>query len=401
MRATPFDPALPGVEIHATLAANALDRRFLVRDGRTLGLEMGCMFLLPLLVALLLNTTPRTLVGLGYFVLCGGSYLVLNYLLFRNLSLDLSFIYPMTPIMLTYVGAEAYRNLVIEKRGRYLKKAFGSYVSPDLVDEIVKNPGLLKLGGEKREVSILFSDIRGFTTLSESLSPEELVRLLNDYLSPMTRIVMEEKGTLDKFIGDAVMAIYNAPLDVSGHAAHACRSAVKMLQRLEQLNAGFAKRGMPRIDIGIGINTGEAVVGNMGADIRFDYTAIGDTVNLSARLEGLTKFYGTQILVSEATRSRAGEGFLFREVDLVRVKGKNEPVAVYQLLTAQLEHHREFAEALALYRSREFPKAAELFTGIAGKSGDKVSELYLSRCREFNDAPPPEIWDGVYVAQSK
>ena len=401
MRATPFDPALPGVEIHATLAANALDRRFLVRDGRTLGLEMGCMFLLPLLVALLLNTTPRTLVGLGYFVLCGGSYLVLNYLLFRNLSLDLSFIYPMTPIMLTYVGAEAYRNLVIEKRGRYLKKAFGSYVSPDLVDEIVKNPGLLKLGGEKREVSILFSDIRGFTTLSESLSPEELVRLLNDYLSPMTRIVMEEKGTLDKFIGDAVMAIYNAPLDVSGHAAHACRSAVKMLQRLEQLNAGFAKRGMPRIDIGIGINTGEAVVGNMGADIRFDYTAIGDTVNLSARLEGLTKFYGTQILVSEATKSQAGEGFLFREVDLVRVKGKNEPVAVYQLLTAQLEHHREFAEALALYRSKEFPKAADLFAGIAGKSGDKVSELYLSRCHEFNDAPPPEIWDGVYVAQSK
>lgn len=212
---------------------------------------------------------------------------------------------------------------------------------------------------------------------------------------------MEEKGTLDKFIGDAVMAIYNAPLDVSEHAAHACRSAVKMLQRLEQLNAGFAKRGMPRIDIGIGINTGEAVVGNMGADIRFDYTAIGDTVNLSARLEGLTKFYGTQILVSEATKSQAGEGFLFREVDLVRVKGKNEPVAVYQLLTAQLEHHREFAEALALYRSKEFPKAADLFAGIAGKSGDKVSELYLSRCREFTAAPPPGIWDGVYVAQSK
>ena len=212
---------------------------------------------------------------------------------------------------------------------------------------------------------------------------------------------MEEKGTLDKFIGDAVMAIYNAPLDVCEHAAHACRSAVRMLERLEQLNEGFAKRGMPRVEIGIGITTGEAVVGNMGADIRFDYTAIGDTVNLSARLEGLTKFYGTQVLVSEATKSQAGEGFEFREVDLVRVKGKKEPVAVYQLLTEQSESLREFAGALALYRAKEFARAAELFTGIAAKSGDRVSELYLSRCVEFSANPPPEPWDGVYVAQSK
>jgi len=401
MRATPFDPALPGVEIHATLAANALDKRFLIRDGRTLGLEMGCMFLLPLLLALLLNTTPRTVVGLGYFTLCGGCYLILNYLLFKHFSLDLSFIFPVTPVMLTYVGAEAYRNLVIEKRGRYLKKAFGSYVSPDLVDEIVKNPDLLKLGGEKREVSILFSDIRGFTTLSESLTPEELVRLLNDYLSPMTTIVMEEKGTLDKFIGDAVMAIYNAPLSVAGHAGHACRSAVRMLDRLQQLNAGFAKRGIPQIDIGIGINTGEAVVGNMGADIRFDYTAIGDTVNLASRLEGLNKLYGTHILVSESTKSQAGEGFLFREIDLVRVKGKNEPVAVYQLMTEQVEFHQAFTEGLALYRAKDFAKAQPLFAEIAAGSDDAVSGIYLQRCLEFSVTPPPEAWDGVYVALRK
>jgi len=401
MRATPFDAGLPGVEIHATLAANVLDHRFLIRDGRTLGLEMACMFLLPLLLALLLNSTPRTLVGLGYFFMCDGFYLILNYLLFKNYSLDLSFIYPLAPIALTYVGAEAYRNLVMEKRGRHLKKAFGSYVSPDLVDEIVKNPGSLKLGGEKREVSILFSDIRGFTTLSESLSPEELVRLLNDYLSPMTRIVMEEKGTLDKFIGDAVMAIYNAPLNVAEHAGHACRSAVKMLDRLQHLNAGFAKRGMPQIDIGIGINTGEAVVGNMGADIRFDYTAIGDTVNLASRLEGLNKLYGTHILVSGLTKSQAGDGFLFREVDLVRVKGKHEPVAVYQLLTEMPEFHREYAEGLALYRSAEFARAKEIFARIAEVNNDKLSALYVSRCLEFGAAPPPEAWDGVYVALVK
>jgi adenylate cyclase len=401
MRAMPFDAALPGVEIHATVAANALDKRFLLRDSRTLGLEMACMFLLPLLLALLLNTTPRTLVGLGFFALCGGFYAVLNYLCFTRFSLDLSLIFPVLSVTLTYVGAEAYRNLVIEKKGKYLKKAFSSYVSAELVDEIVKNPDRLKLGGEKRELSILFSDIRGFTTLSESLSPEELVRLLNEYLAPMTRIVMEERGTLDKFIGDAVMALYNAPLTVAGHAGHACRSALKMLDRLHELNIEFAKRGVPHIDIGIGINTGEAVVGNMGADMRFDYTAIGDNVNLASRLEGLNKYYGTHILVSELTRSQAADEFVFREVDLVRVKGKNEPVAVYELMHEKTESATAFAEGLALYRAQEFARAQAIFAEIAADAGDQVSELYVQRCREFLILPPEGEWDGVYVAKSK
>ena len=400
MRAMPFDPALPGVEIHATIAANALDKRFLIRDGRTLGLEMACMFLLPLLLATALNTTPRTLVGLCYFALSSGFYFLFNYLLFVGYYLDLSLIFPVLSVGLTYAGAEAYRNQVIEKRGRYLKKAFSSYLSAELVDEIVKNPDRLKLGGEKRELSILFSDIRGFTTISESLSPEELVRLLNEYLAPMTRIVMEERGTLDKFIGDAVMALYNAPLTVEEHAAHACRSALKMLDKLGELNVEFARRGVPNLDIGIGINTGEAVVGNMGADMRFDYTAIGDNVNLASRLEGLNKFYGTHILVSELTRSKA-DGFLFREVDLVRVKGKVEPVAVYELMHEKTELEPAFAGGLALYRAQEFPQAAEVFSDLATAFNDKVSELYASRCLEFIAAPPPVGWDGVYVAKSK
>lgn len=401
IRATAFDPVLPGVEIHATVAANALDRRFLIRDGRTFGLEIACIFFLPLLLGWLLSSTPRTLVGLGYFALCGACYLVVNYLLFKHFFFDLSIVFPMAPVVATYLGAEAYRNLVIAKQGRYLKKAFSSYVSPELVDQIVKDPGRLKLGGEKREVSILFSDIRGFTTLSESMSPEELVRLLNDYLSPMTSIVMEEKGTLDKFIGDAIMAIYNAPLTVAGHADHACRSAVKMLDRLHRLNAEFASRGVPPLEIGIGINTGEAVVGNMGADMRFDYTAIGDNVNLASRLEGLTKFYGTRILVSELTKSRAGGGYLFREVDLVRVKGKNEPVAVYELMAEKGELAPKFNEGLALYRAQEFAGARALFAEIAADTGDKVSELYVRRCLDFLAVPPGAGWDGVYVAKAK
>jgi adenylate cyclase len=400
MRATPFDPALPGVEIHATVAADALDKRFLVRDGRTYGLEMTCMFILPLLLAGLLSRTPRTLIGLVYFALGCCFYFILNYLLFRHFSLDLSIIFPVVPVVLTYGGAEAYRNLVIEKRGKYLKKAFSSYVSPQLVDEIVKNPERLKLGGEKREVSILFSDIRGFTTLSEAVSPEDLVQLLNEYLSPMTRIILEELGTLDKYIGDAIMAIYNAPLDVAGHATHACSSAVRMLDRLTTLNADFAKRGIPQIDIGIGINTGEAVVGNMGADMRFDYTAIGDNVNLASRLEGLTKQYGAHIIVSDTTREAAGNGFIFREIDLVRVKGKQKPVAVFELLVDNHAIVAPFTEGLGLYRGKSFAEAFGIFSGLAER-GDKASVLYAERCREFLKDPPGAEWDGVFVARTK
>jgi len=400
LRATPFDPALPGVEIHATVAANALEGRFLTRDGRTAAIELAAIFLLPALLALLLSTTTRTALGLVWLLLSAGFWLALDQFLFRSQSLDLSVIYPLLPVLLCYLGGEAYRNLVVERKGRYLKKAFGSYLSPELVDQIVKNPGRLRLGGEKRELTVLFSDIRGFTSLSESLEPEQLVQLLNEYLTPMTRIVLEEKGTLDKFIGDAVMAFFNAPLDLPAHQAHACRVAVRMVRRLRELNEDFARRGTPRISIGIGINSGEAVVGNMGADLRFDYTAIGDDVNLASRLEGLTKQYGVGIVVSASTREAAGDEFSFREIDLVRVKGKQNPVAVYELMTDNPEVAAPFAEGVGLYRARDFDKALPLFAELAGK-GDAVSALYQLRCREFLADPPGEGWDGVFVASTK
>jgi adenylate cyclase len=401
IRATPFDPALPGVEIHATVTANAMEQRFLLHDNRIIAFELLAIVLLPFLLALLLRRASGTLTGLLSFSLLVGLYAVTNFFLFKYLSWDMSIVFPLAPLLISYTASEAYRNLVIERKGRYLKMAFGSYVSPELVEEIVNNPDRLKLGGEKREITILFSDIRSFTTISESLQPEELVKLLNDYLSPMTRIVLEERGTLDKYIGDAVMAIFNAPLDVPGHAEHACHAAFKMLEKLAELNRQFASAGLPNIDIGIGINTGEAIVGNMGADIRFDYTAIGDNVNLASRLEGLNKYYGTRILVSAATKSRAGEGFFFREVDLVRVKGKKEPVAVYELLTTNQEIAARFVEALVLYRSCRFAEARSIFGELSESCGDRLSALYLGRCDEFIATPPPEDWDGVYSSHTK
>ena len=381
LRATPFDPSLPGVEFHATVASNALQRLFLTRDGRSAALEMAAIFLLPALLALLLNLTTRAALGLGWLVLSSGLWLILNQLLFRRYCLDLSVIYPVVPVFVTYLAGESYRNLVVERKGRYLKKAFGSYLSPELVEQIVKNPDRLRLGGEKREITVLFSDIRGFTTLSESLPPEELVGILNEYLSPMTRIVLEEKGTLDKFIGDAVMALFNAPLDLPDHELRACRAAVRMIERLEELNREFARRGLAAIEIGIGINTGEAVVGNMGGDLRFDYTAIGDNVNLASRLEGLTKQYGARIIVSGSTRKGAGEAFVFREIDLVRVKGKQNEVAIHELMLNHAEFAPPFAEALRLYRDGDFAAALRGFGALAAQ-GDRVSALYQDRCRE-------------------
>jgi adenylate cyclase len=258
------------------------------------------------------------------------------------------------------------------------------------------------LGGEQREISILFSDIRSFTTVSESLTPPELVTLLNEYLSPMTRIVLDEKGTLDKFIGDAVMAIFNAPLDLPGHATHACTAAVKMMEELKKLNTDFARRGMHTLDIGVGINTGPAVVGNMGADIRFDYTAIGDSVNLASRLEGLNKYYGSHILVSEDTRNQVADGlFTFREIDRVRVQGKQLPIVMYELMIANLDILPQFMDGLQKYRNRQFKQAQQLFDQLVEEYSDGPSRLYSDRCTEYLATPPSTDWDGVYTAKGK
>jgi adenylate cyclase len=402
IRNTPFDPALPGIEINATVAANSIDNRFIIRDGRTAAIEIGAVLFLPILLTFLLSLVPGTLAGLGIFSAVTALFLSGNYLLFNSYLIDVTIFYPLFSLSLSQVTAEAYRNLIVERKGRSLKKAFSSYVSPDLVKQIEKDPDKLVLGGEQREITILFSDIRGFTTISEGLTPQELVRLLNEYLTPMTRIVLEEKGTLDKFIGDAVMAIFNAPLDLAGHPQAACRAALRMLETLKELNSGFSAKGMNIIDIGIGINTGFAVVGNMGADIRFDYTAIGDSVNLASRLEGLNKYYGTHILVSEDTRKAVNSAeYNFREIDRVKVKGKHLPVLIYELFVGDVSVIGRFESGLNLFRSAEFRSAAAIFSKLADELDDVPSRLYLERCKEYLENPPGAEWDGVYTAKTK
>jgi len=373
-----------------------------LRNGYVVFTDILFIFGFSILFGVLLFFVKRTIQAFLLFILILVSYGFTNYYFFNIYNFNVSIIHPFLSIILTYFLSEAYRNLVEERRSRFLKKAFSSYVSPQLVEVIVKNPEKLKLGGETREVTVLFSDIRGFTTLSESLSPEKLVDILNEYLDPMTKIVFKNKGTLDKYIGDAIMAIFNAPVEIENHEYFACKAAVEMIEELKRINENFKAKNFPQIDIGIGINTGKVVAGNMGTDIRFDYTVIGDNVNLASRLEGLNKLYGTRIIVSENTYKKVKNEFKFRELDLIRVKGKKIGVKIYELnQELDTEIIDEFEKALNLYKNGKFSEAFEIFKELWEKFNDKPSLEFINRCKFFIESGIPSHWDGVYEAKTK
>jgi adenylate cyclase len=266
----------------------------------------------------------------------------------------------------------------------------------------------VRLGGVRRELSVLFSDIRGFSRFSENMEPEALSSFLNEYLTPMTELVMEHGGMLDKYIGDAVMAVYGAPLAMAEHADSACRTALQMQARLEQLNVEWEGRGLPRIDIGIGLNSGTVSVGNMGSEVRFDYTVMGDTVNLGARLEALTKEYRAKILVGQDTWQAAGDGLVFRELDFVRVKGRSGAVQVYELIgehgdtPMDAEQLDAWHEALTRYRERDWPGAKAAFDQYTARwPDDGTAEMMVERVAWLTDNKPGEGWDGVYEQRNK
>jgi adenylate cyclase len=408
IRNTPLDPVMPGVEIHATVASNILSGHYLIYNAWVAGLDILFIGLPVLVLVFLISKTQRTVYSLAFFILITTGTYSLNLWLFKTYLFNLSMIYPLSSLLLSYITSEAYRNIVIEKKSRFLKRAFSSYVSPELVNIILRNPDLLRLGGEKRTITVLFSDIRDFTTLSEALEPERLVSLLNNYLDPMTKIVLKHKGMLDKYIGDAIMAIYNAPVDLEDHPQKALLTGLEMLKELKRLNEEFKRKGLPEINIGIGINTGEAITGNMGTEVRFDYTAIGDTVNLASRLEGLNKFYGTRIIISSTTYEgiKSRSDFYMRELDFIRVKGKKEPVRIYEVMEEDSPLIgagviKEFEKALHLYRERRFREALEVFRDLENRFNDTASKVFRKRSESFILNPPPDDWDGVYVAKEK
>jgi adenylate cyclase len=266
-----------------------------------------------------------------------------------------------------------------------MRGAFSNYLSADLLDKLIQNPNALKLGGEKKELTILFSDIRGFTTISESMDPVSLIKLLNRYFTPMTNAVLNHGGMLDKYIGDAVMAFFNAPINVPDHADATCRAALEMIEKLEILNSELEAENRDAIHIGIGINTAEVVVGNMGSDTRFNYTVIGDGVNLASRVEGLTKNYGVNILITEFTVEKLTNNFLYRKIEPVKVKGKDEAVLLFELM-ADTNENREivslYESALERYIENDFEKAKKLFEALVDNYHDNLSRYFLPLVEE-------------------
>ena len=314
-----------------------------------------------------------------------------------------------TPILsatLGYVGSVAYTAIIEGREKRFIKGAFGKYLSPDVVAEISEDPSALTLGGEKRPLSLLFSDLSGFTTLSEDMDAQELIALLNEYLNDMTQVVFDEHGYLDKYIGDAIMAFWNAPKDVTDHPDRAMRTAILMQRRMDALNERWAARDPDHepLKVRIGVHTGEVVVGNVGGEERFDYSAIGDAVNLAARLEPANKTYDTLNMVSETTLSAGRDDYRVRELDYIAVVGKDEPIKVFELLEfigerlsdekeAALEH---FETGMTAYKKHDWAGAKKHFeAGLAACPDDGPSTLYAKRCQENIDDPPPPDWDFV------
>jgi adenylate cyclase len=314
-------------------------------------------------------------------------------------------LYPLALISMLFGIDVLYRYRDEHTRRRFIQTAFGRYVSPAVVAKLASGEAPLALGGTKQELTILFSDIRGFTTLSEQLPPEELVTFLNEYLSGMTDLVLHHEGTVDKYIGDAVMAFWGAPLPQNDHAVRGVLSALAMQSRLAELNQAWRAAGKPTIEIGVGLNTGRVIVGNMGSERRFDYTIIGDDVNLASRLESLTKYYGVGVLISEATKNQLGDKFLLRPLDRVAVKGKKDAVKIFEVVSLttqateeQLAWVARFESALKAYYRRDWAGAEKMFREFGA---DKTSQVFIERCQKYASDEPTPDWDGTFIAKDK
>lgn len=416
LRASPLDRVLPGVEVHAEIVEQALEGAFLKRSQETENLEFITMLVLGILMMVMLPRLGALYSALAT-VLAVVALLGISWMVFLKDGLLLDPVYPGFVLIAVYGAGTLVGYMREEQEKKQVRTAFAHYLAPAMVEELANNPGKLKLGGEIRDMTLLFSDIRGFTTISEQFEPEELVQLINDFLTPMTGIVMDRRGTIDKYMGDAMMAFWNAPLDDADHAAHACDAALALISALDPINAELKSRAeetgrkyMPLL-VGAGVNSGPCCVGNMGSAQRFDYSVLGDTVNLASRLEGQTKDYGVDIVIGDGTRSRAPD-FAALEIDRIRVKGKKEPVTIHTLLgRPDMAETAEFREAaaqhvafLAAYRGQEWDKAEALC--IAGKAVlnrklNNLYDMYLARIAAYRAEPPGEAWDGVYVATSK
>ncbi len=402
----PIDPSAPQVMVYGNVINTIHMHGFMyqVHWWQNLLFVLFFALLIPLLDRRINNAVKEVLLAGSGFVL----FLAASYVFSFTLNLYFNYAFSLIALVFIYLGFVVFKFILYDREKNYIKSAFSTYLSPDVVNQVVENPEFLSLGGEEREITAYFSDVQGFTTISESMTPKELVNLLNEYLTVMTNIILDEGGTVDKYEGDAVVAFYGAPVPHEDHAIRACRGMVKMQKALIPLREKWLSEGKPEMFVRMGINTGRAVVGNMGTDQRMDYTMMGDTVNLAARLEGANKFYATYSMISQFTYAQVKHEFLCRELDVLRVKGKNEPIRVYQVIDEEhlaSDWDRRLVEiynqALSLYQNRQWKEARDLFKVVSVEYSDKTSAIYAERCAQFIKESPPEDWNGVFVLKSK
>ena len=414
LRATPLNSIIPGVEIHAELVEQILNGSFLTRPDWTLGAELAAFALLGIFLVLLL---PRLGVAASAIVclIAISAGVMAGWFAFTTVGILVDPVFPALVVLVVYLSSSLITYLQSETQRRQIRTAFGQYLSPALVEQLADQPERLRLGGETREMTLLFCDIRGFTSISEDHrdDPQALTTLINRLLTPMTAEILERDGTIDKYMGDCIMAFWNAPIDDPAHAAHACESALAMLDALQRVNDARRAEDPEAVEIavGVGLNTGECVVGNMGSDQRFDYSVLGDAVNLAARLEGQSRPYGMPIIVGESTHDQVVGDFAFLELDLIAVKGKREAVRIYGLVGDAAEAaseafqalQREHAQMLEAYRARDWDRAQDLLNVCVEMPGavEAFYELYAERIFHYSFDPPPEDWKGVHVAEMK
>ena len=406
LRSTPVQSVYPGVEIHANIISGILDQRINHSPAWAIGYEFIILILIAATMAFLLPVSSPLMATVATTIVL--ILTVSGTLMAWNSQIILPLASPVLLIVLNYILHMSY-GFFIESRGkRQLAHLFGQYIPPEIVDEMSKSPANFSLDGENKVMTVLFSDVRGFTTISEGMDPKQLTQLMNALLTPMTRVIHKHRGTIDKYMGDAIMSFWGAPLEDPDHARHALHAAMEMMVELKIMQKDFESRGWPPINIGIGLNTGNMNVGNMGSEFRMAYTVLGDSVNLGARLEGLTKEYGVNIIVSESTKESIPE-FTYRDLDLVRVKGKNEPIAIFEPIGHRDEIDEattfelaRYNQALQSFRAQNWDQAETDFFALSQIHPDRfLYQVYLNRVTHYKGHLPNDDWDGVFTHTSK
>jgi adenylate cyclase len=408
IRSTPFSTVSPGCEIHANIIDSILSNDQLYHPPLYSMWSVFAIALAGVILGLVLpfvGAVPGILIysclGIGYWGLC--------QILFSRTGLVLNMIYPLTVLTLVYITVTADRYLSESKKKKFISDAFSTYLAPSVVKQLIKSPEKLGLGGEDREITAFFSDVQGFTSISEKLSAKELVELLNEFLTEMTDIILTHEGTVDKFEGDAIIAFFGAPNTLENHARTTCKACVAMHDRLKILNERWKQEHRPQLHMRIGLSSGIAVVGNMGSVNRMDYTMMGDVVNTAARLEGVNKVYGSYSMISETTKNMAGPEIETREIDTIFLVGKNEPVTIYQIIGLKghvdenlLKTVAFYEKGLSHYKINDFKTALTHFEqALTISLDDGPSKTMADRCRKYIKNPPPSDWNGVFKITSK